>query len=175
MPALLNRTLVAASVVVALSGCATIFNSESQAVKVHSAPEGAAVVIANSSGEKVHTGTTPFTVTLKRGAGYFKPESYTLTFTKDGFPTREVKIEGTISGWYFGNLLLGGIIGMLAVDPVTGAMYALPESVTGTMADQPAKPDAPKTSQLAPSLTVVSTHTLTPQQMAQAQLVVPGR
>lgn len=28
-----------------------------------------------------------------------------------------------MNGWYFGNLLLGGAIGMLIVDPITGAMY----------------------------------------------------
>ena len=28
-----------------------------------------------------------------------------------------------MSGWYWGNLVLGGLIGMLAVDPATGAMW----------------------------------------------------
>lgn len=30
-----------------------------------------------------------------------------------------------MNGWYFGNLLLGGVIGMLIVDPATGAMYRI--------------------------------------------------
>jgi len=30
-----------------------------------------------------------------------------------------------VNGWYFGNILLGGLIGMLIVDPATGAMYRL--------------------------------------------------
>ena len=31
----------------------------------------------------------------------------------------------SVSGWYFGNLVFGGLIGMLIVDPLTGAMYNL--------------------------------------------------
>ena len=182
----MKRTILAMAVAVVLSGCATVINSNSQAVKITSAPEGAAVAISNSAGEKVHTGTTPFTVTLLRGAGYFKPESYTLTFTKEGFPTREVTITGSLSGWYIGNLLVGGLIGMLAVDPVTGAMYALPETVNGTLADTvptadvPSQPktEAVKTSatpSASPTLTIVSTESLSPQQLAAARPLEAAR
>jgi hypothetical protein len=38
-------------------------------------------------------------------------------------------LEPTIDGWYFGNILFGGLIGMLIVDPLTGAMYCLPTEV----------------------------------------------
>lgn len=30
-----------------------------------------------------------------------------------------------MDGWYFGNILFGGLIGFLIVDPATGAMYTL--------------------------------------------------
>jgi hypothetical protein len=70
------------------------------------------------------------TVTLRKGAGYFKPASYTLRFTKDGFEPSEMHLKGTVSGWYFGNIVFGGLIGMVAVDPATGAMYKLrPDTV----------------------------------------------
>ena len=39
-------------------------------------------------------------------------------------------LRATIDGWYWGNLFLGGILGMLAVDPATGAMWALPARTT---------------------------------------------
>ena len=65
------------------------------------------------------------TVTLKKGRGYFKPENYTVRFTKEGFQPRELKCEGEVNGWYFGNIIFGGLIGLLAVDPATGAMYTL--------------------------------------------------
>jgi hypothetical protein len=34
-------------------------------------------------------------------------------------------LTSTIDGWYWGNLLIGGIIGMVFVDPLTGAMWKL--------------------------------------------------
>ena len=37
--------------------------------------------IKNRAGEVVHQGTTPQSVVLKAGAGYFKGEKYQLTFT----------------------------------------------------------------------------------------------
>jgi len=30
-----------------------------------------------------------------------------------------------MNGWYFGNLAIGGILGMLVIDPLTGAMYRM--------------------------------------------------
>ncbi|MCX4027392.1 hypothetical protein H0A36_10465 [Endozoicomonas sp. SM1973] len=37
-------------------------------------------------------------------------------------------ITSTLDGWYFGNLFLGGLIGMLIVDPLTGAMFKLQDT-----------------------------------------------
>ncbi len=40
-------------------------------------------------------------------------------------------MECELNGWYWGNILLGGIIEMLIVDSATGAMYKLStESIT---------------------------------------------
>ena len=39
--------------------------------------------------------------------------------------TAEVNLTSSVSGWYFANLVFGGGIGMLIVDPLTGAMYNL--------------------------------------------------
>ena len=86
--------------------------------------------------------------------------------TKEGYANKELTIVGTMSGWYIGNILFGGLIGMLAVDPVTGAMYVLPETVNHSL-----DAEAPKTSQADGSLTVVSTESLTPAQMTQARLI----
>jgi len=38
---------------------------------------------------------------------------------------RTIDLECSVNGWYFGNLFIGGLIGMLIVDPATGAMYRL--------------------------------------------------
>jgi hypothetical protein len=168
------KSLFAASaVVLALSGCASIFNGKTQAVMLTSVPDGAAVSVTNRAGEKIHTGTTPVTLTLNRGAGYFKSETYTVTLAKDGFAPKQLTLNSSVSGWYIGNILFGGLIGMLAVDPVTGAMYTFPESVSSAL-----EPEAKKTSRGIESLTIVSTETLSPEQMMLARplaLATPAR
>jgi hypothetical protein len=109
---------------------------------------------------------TPVTLTLNRGAGYFRPQTYTVTLTKDGFAAKKLTFTGTVSGWYIGNILFGGLIGMLAVDPITGAMYTFPASVSGTLEI--------RASSASDSLTIVSTETLTAEQMKHARLLTPA-
>lgn len=42
----------------------------------------------------------------------------------------------SISGWYFANIVLGGALAMVVIDPLTGAMYnLLPVRI-----EQPLKP-----------------------------------
>ncbi len=129
------RSILACAVAaLAASGCATIVAKSSQTITVTSVPDAAHVSIVNKSGAPVHSGTTPITVTLKKGRGYFKPESYTVRFAKEGYQAREVTVRGEVNGWYFGNVIFGGLIGLLAVDPATGAMYTLkPDAVGATL------------------------------------------
>lgn len=42
-----------------------------------------------------------------------------------GYDDKVVPVLFDLDGWYFGNILLGGIIGMLIVDPATGAMWKI--------------------------------------------------
>jgi hypothetical protein len=39
-------------------------------------------------------------------------------------------VSAGLNGWYLGNLLFGGLVGLLVVDPATGAMFRLPEDAT---------------------------------------------
>ncbi len=153
-----------------LAGCATIVHGSTQAVSVKSQPEGASFTITNVDGAQVHAGVTPAVVTLQRGAGYFRPQHYTIKMQKEGFAPREIVVSGSMSGWFFGNIAFGGVIGMVAVDPVTGAMFKLPESVEETLEAAPAKAAAG-----VPSLTFVSTESLTPAQRASATLLAVAR
>lgn len=119
-------TLIALSIAI-LSGCSSIVSKSHYPVSVNSSPDGASFSVTNKSGQKVHSGVTPSTVTLDSSAGYFDRETYTFVVEKDGYQPRTYVLTSTIDGWYWGNILLGGVIGMLIVDPITGAMYNLPE------------------------------------------------
>jgi hypothetical protein len=114
----------------ALAGCATIVHSGPRAISVASSPAGATVSIYDRGNTLVQTSTTPFVAQLPTKYGYFKAQQYRLVFEMPGQAKAEVNLESSLSGWYFGNLLFGGLIGMLIVDPLTGAMFNLaPEKI----------------------------------------------
>ena len=106
-------------------GCASILSKNARQITINSTPDKAEFVIKDERGMVVHRGVTPSTVTLKTGAGYFKGKEYTVYVKKDGYEEKSVSIRKELNGWYLGNILFGGIIGLLIVDPLTGAMWTL--------------------------------------------------
>lgn len=147
------RQFVLASTLVSLCGCASIVSESRTPVSINSSPTGASYQITNEDGALVHSGVTPGQVTLKAGAGYFDGETYTVTFRKDGYAQNSAIINSRMNGWYWGNIVFGGLIGMLIVDPLTGAMYKLPESSFASLENLPAmvQPDSSNSSSLGKS------------------------
>ncbi len=119
--------------VVGINGCASIVGESRYPVAVSSAPSGASFEITDKNGTIVHSGNTPSTVTLKSGKGYFTGQTYRLRFKKEGYPDKTIELDSSLSGWYWGNILIGGLVGMLIVDPLTGAMYKLPDVASADM------------------------------------------
>jgi len=125
--------LAVAVAMIGIQGCASILGESRYPVAVSSAPPGASFEVTDKNGTVIHTGNTPSTVTLKSGKGYFSGQTYTLHFKKEGYPDKTIELDSSLSGWYWGNILIGGLVGMLIVDPLTGAMYKLPESASADM------------------------------------------
>lgn len=48
-----------------------------------------------------------------------------MRFSSPGYEEKVVPVIFELDGWYFGNILLGGVIGMLIVEPATGAMWKI--------------------------------------------------
>ena len=119
-----------------LTGCATIVGKDVFPLTINSNPDGANISIKDEKDKKVFTGTTPTTVTLSAGESYFHAKSYYISFSKTGYAEQQAVIKATISGWYFGNILFGGLIGMLIVDPITGKMWKLPTEVSANLSQQ---------------------------------------
>ncbi|WP_457571549.1 PEGA domain-containing protein [Desulfovulcanus sp.] len=120
------QTLGVLLFVAVLTGCASIVSKSEYPVSISSNPEEAEITIVNRAEETVFKGKTPATVVLKAGAGFFKGENYTVTFKKDGYATHTAQIKRGVDGWYIvGNLIFGGVVGWLIVDPATGAMWTL--------------------------------------------------
>ncbi len=117
--------LLLAGVVLFSSGCASIVSKSSYPIMINSSPAEAGISITDKKGVEVYRGNTPATVKLRAGGGFFTKALYLVKFDKPGYDIRVVPIEYKLDGWYFGNILFGGFIGLLIVDPATGAMFKL--------------------------------------------------
>ena len=152
-------TASAAACSILFSSCASIVSRPSRDVSVQSNPSGLSFAVLNSDGETVHSGTTPQVVNLSARGGYFKAAKYTVQVKRTGKVIGSHQVTAGLNGWYFGNIVFGGLIGMLIVDPLTGSMYRMPESITV---------DTTATAANAPmSLNIVSVETLTPDERAR--------
>lgn len=107
------------------SGCASIVSHTTYPVQISSVPDKASFTITNRKGREVASGNTPSTVILKSGGGYFQRAIYSIKFSKEGYDSKVVTLRSDINGWYFGNFVIGGALGMLIIDPATGAMYKI--------------------------------------------------
>lgn len=129
----MNRHLIscvlAAGFVCLGTGCASIVSGTHRKVTFNTDPTGAKVTIADMKGRIVSEGTTPYTIKLLKGKPYFTPKKYTLTFAKEGYWETKQDLKATVNGWYMGNLVFGGLLGLVIVDPLTGAMWTLPKDV----------------------------------------------
>ena len=94
-------------------GCATIMHGSSQKIGISSSPTGAKVSVDN-----VSFGTTPLFVSLKRG------DDHIVTIELEGYQKVQLTITKSVSGWVWGNILFGGLIG-LAIDAGSGGLYEL--------------------------------------------------
>lgn len=145
-----------------ISGCASILSDSNYPVTINSNPAGANFVVVNEAGFDVHSGVTPDTITLSASDGYFSSAKYIVKFQMAGFQEQSFQLHAGMDGWYIGNILFGGLIGMLIVDPATGAMWKLPK-----IADVSLQPVTAATG--LNTLTIASVHQLSDE--AKAQLV----
>lgn len=106
----------------ALSSCCSIINGRHDTVNVSSNVTGANVRV-----DGMERGKTPCTVEVRRTPGQV------LTVEKQGYETHSTQLTTATSGWVFGNIAAGGLIGLF-VDMVTGSwMDVEPDSVNATL------------------------------------------
>lgn len=101
-----------------------------QDIGISSNPSGAIVMVDGSQ-----FGKTPVIANLQRG------KSHVITIHKDGYEDASLTTSADVSGWVWGNILFGGLIG-LAVDAIGGGLYTLnPATVNANLQ----KSELPKT------------------------------
>ena len=117
-----------------LSGCATIVSDSKYNVAIQSDPPGAHYLVRNTKKNvEVTSGVTPGSVMLKAGNGFFSKATYEVSFDKPGYESVSVPVVSGMDGWYIGNIVFGGVIGLLILDPATGAMWRMDENVHATL------------------------------------------
>lgn len=121
----LRLTVLLLTVTILVSGCASILSKGTYPLSINSNPNNSKISITDKKGKEIYLGTTPATVKLKAGAGFFARAEYQVKFSNPGYDDKMVNVNFKLDGWYFGNLLLGGLVGMLVVDPATGAMWKI--------------------------------------------------
>ncbi|MDH5638472.1 MAG: hypothetical protein OEZ04_08275 [Nitrospinota bacterium] len=130
------------------SGCATIIDGGPQSIQISSDPTGADITVLNmNTGDIVTQSATPYTAVLERGAGYFTRGMYQITLNMPGYKEQTFIVEGAVNigPYVFGNILAGGPIGSLIVDPITGAMWKLePTSIHSLMSQEDTVPEQGK-------------------------------
>lgn len=129
----MKKILILILVVVSLSSCASIVSESSYPVQFTSNPSESNIIIVNDMDLEIYSGKTPSIVELSSKKGFFAGAEYTVTVSKDGYTDKTFTLKSTLDGWYIGNILFGGLIGALIVDPATGAMWALPTSTSTTL------------------------------------------
>ncbi|MFP1683608.1 hypothetical protein ACLD0W_13930 [Alloalcanivorax sp. C16-1] len=168
----------ALAVAIQLSGCASIVSDSSYSVSLQSSPERANYVVTNQrSGKRIAAGVTPAMISLPAKNGFFSGAKYQVTFEHEGFNSSTVPLNASMDGWYWGNIVFGGLLGILIVDPATGAMWKLDDQVLvgleeAPLVEPPLAPVAPVTpatetpaseeeNAAAPAGDQVSTNTMT--------------
>ena len=97
-------------------------HGKTQSVGVSSVPEGAKVTINNQD-----LGITPLFIELKR------KDEHVVSISLEGYLPTRLTLQRKTSGWIWGNIVFGGLIG-LAVDAITGGLYKLePAQLSATM------------------------------------------
>ncbi|HEX5472982.1 MAG TPA: hypothetical protein VFW73_13905 [Lacipirellulaceae bacterium] len=105
-----------------LIGCASVVSGRYADVAIDSYPSSAHVIIRDNNGRTVASLETPGVVSLKRNRQYFLPARYTATFEAPGYAPTEVPIRSTVNPWILGNVVIGGVPGLI-VDDATGAAW----------------------------------------------------
>ncbi len=110
--------------VLLLAACSTITTGTTQPFAVNTPDaDGAKCVLTDSKQANWIVNATPGIVEVQKGDG-----PMTVQCTKKGFKSTSVVVEEGLAGMTFGNVLLGGGIGVI-VDAASGAAQEYPDAV----------------------------------------------
>jgi hypothetical protein len=119
------KHIVAFATLVLTASCGSIMHGGSQDIGISSSPTGAAVTVDNMG-----KGVTPIVANLSR------KQNHIVKVELPGYAPAELTLTNSVSGWVWGNIVFGGLVG-LAVDAISGGLYNLnPDQLQTTLAKQ---------------------------------------
>jgi len=108
--------------VIGLYGCASIIHGTKQGISISSIPSGATVTIDGQT-----KGSTPLMVDLSR------KDRHLIKIELEGYDSYEMYLNRSVSGWVWGNIVFGGIPGLI-IDAITGGLYKLsPDQISAVL------------------------------------------
>ena len=129
---LASLTLLACTAM--LGGCATMISGTTQEMSFQSSPDDVVVTLIRtvkvptqvSAGKSTQytsheetriLGKTPVMLQLDK-----TEESQSVVFSKEGYKPITMKLATTLDGWFWGNIVIGGVLGS-ATDSMSGAAH----------------------------------------------------
>jgi hypothetical protein len=122
--------------------CASIVTGSSDAIRISSVPEGAS--FETNSG---HKGTTPATITIS------DKETLQVRMSMEGYDSTTIALPPRMSGWFFGNIILGGLVGIV-IDLASGNWRTHDDALVVTLMKKATEPTAPVAGAPAPTAPV---------------------
>jgi uncharacterized protein YceK len=106
------------------TGCATVISGTTQSIYIDTPKmEGAECKLTDSNGKSWHLDSTPGNIEVSKGDGPIN-----LTCEKEGYEKVALMLGESVTGDLWGNLLLGGGIGVV-VDAASGAAQVYPNTL----------------------------------------------
>ncbi len=131
------------SIILLFSSCATIFSGTTSRLNIRTEPRNADITVTDKKGREIFNGKGPAEIRVKNGAGYFGPAKYQVLISAPGYTTYETTITFKLNAWYFGNLAIGGLLGMLVIDPISGGMWKINDPVVFARLDPQVAAETP--------------------------------
>jgi hypothetical protein len=119
------RAFACVALAAQLGACAAVMKGTTQSVFVETPmAEGASCKLADSKNGIWYLPATPGPVSVHKGDGPMN-----VTCTKDDYFTETATVDEKLEGAVFGNILIGGLVGIVA-DSASGAAQRYPDKIT---------------------------------------------
>jgi hypothetical protein len=125
---MINRIIVMITMLVFLSGCATMFSKNQYRVPVVSTPPAYVTIVDKRTGIFIMARKTPFMADLSSRYSSWKAAKYIVSAKVDGYIPQKKVLRATMSRWVIGDILIEPM-SFICLDMYTGRIWNLDTGV----------------------------------------------